>query len=100
MTFRAGVGRRLVAIRSMSAFVLLHIVLASEGLVACRAVDVLLAGVLLAVTGSVTRGSEGVGAIITDGVRAWIFLFGSLGTGGGGRVGCGVIRLTACSCGR
>ena len=67
----------------MGALVLLHVVFASEGFPACRTLDVLFAGMLLAMAGSVTRSGEGVAAMECCGVRARVFLFlrvGCVGT--------------------
>ena len=92
----------------VGALVLLHVVLAGEGLVAGGAVDVLLARVFLAVPGGVARGGEGVGAADAGRVRARVFLLADLrrvGVGwrcrGRGRVvggggGCGDGGLGRC----
>ena len=71
---------------------LLHVVLAGEGLVASWANNGFLSCVFLAVAGSVARGGESVGAAEAGGVRAWEFLFGWTRWSGGGRAG---VRLSA-----
>jgi hypothetical protein len=58
----------------MSADVLLHIVLSSECLVADGAMHTLLAGVLLAMAGGVTRGRECSGASVAYGKRARVLI--------------------------
>lgn len=74
-TVRRGFGARVGVTAAGSfvrALVLLHVVFARKGLVAGRAGDVFLAGVLFAVTGSMARGGECVGARVTVGVRTGI----------------------------
>ena len=60
---------------------LLHVVLAGEGLVALGTEGILLASVLLCVTGGVTRGGEVVGTVELLGQRARVLvLLGRDGT--------------------
>lgn len=79
----------------VGAFVLLHVVLASECFAAGRTLDVLFARVLLAMAGSVTGSGEGVAAMECCGMGARVFLFlwvGGIGTGCGfGPVGAGLL---------
>lgn len=60
----------------MGPAMLLHVVLAGEGLVALRAEGILLARVLLSVAGGVARGGEVVAAVVLlgDGARVAVFL--------------------------
>ena len=58
----------------MGAFVLFHVVFPGESFPAGRTVDVLLAGVLLAMTGSVAGGGERVSALEVLCMRAGKFL--------------------------
>ena len=71
-----GGGRRCVTVVAVGTFMLLHVVLPGKGLVADGAADVLLASVLLAVAGSVTRSGEGVGTVVLRSVRARVLLLG------------------------
>ena len=61
--------------------VLLHVVLAREGLVALRAEGVLLAGVLLGVARGVAGGGEEVGAADLIKKRTWILVLLALRLG-------------------
>jgi len=61
----------------MSANVLLHIILASECLVADGAMHALLAGVLFAMAGGVTRRRERSKASMARGIRARILVLSS-----------------------
>ena len=74
----------------MGTLVLLHVVFARKGLVACRAVDVLLACMLFPMSRGVARGGKGVEAAKARGMRTRVFLLhGRLGFGGDGLVGDG-----------
>lgn len=61
----------------MRADMLLHIVLASKGLVANGAMYALLARVLLAVAGCVAGRRERSGAAMARGIGAWILVLAS-----------------------
>ena len=58
----------------MGALMLLHVVLASEGFVADRAVDTLFACMLFAMAGGMARGSECRGTVVRGCIRAGIFV--------------------------
>jgi len=65
---------------------LLHVVLAGEGLVALGAEGVLLASVLLGMAGGVSRGGEEVAAVVDLGQRAGVLVLlgrGLVGSRGG-----------------
>lgn len=63
-----------VRVRSMCAAMLLHVVLAGEGLVAHGAVDTLLPGMLLPMARGVARGGEGRGAGVRHRVGTRVFV--------------------------
>lgn len=75
-SFRLGFGRRahVVGMCAVSADMLLHIVLAGEGLVADGTVDTLLARVLFPVSGGVARRRECSRTPVARRIRAWILV--------------------------
>lgn len=75
---RGGVGA--VAVVSVSALVLLHVVFPGKGLVANRTADIFLASVLLAMACGMPRSREGVGAAVFLCVGARVLLLRGLGS--------------------
>lgn len=63
----------------MGSFMLLHVVFARKGFVACWAKDVLFSRMFLSMTGGVARSSKGVPAGIASSVWTRVFFLGLFG---------------------